>query len=264
MAKHKDLGVKHAKHRPGCVTRHVSTYDASDSCSHRYHAAKRARAERRIDYTNAQAQAKCAWKDTDKNRKTLATFLKQGKITGPPSARGGKLHIAVEPFSTVWWPWLNNAHHIIPRSVLADALEEIARSAEDHWERAFDVMIQGLLEEQYNLNDVPNMIMLPVDEADGAAMGLPAHLSARKRDHPAYSKQVRKVVHAVLQMHYEDLVAAIKAAKHAEEDRPPAVKAVLEEISNITYEQILLKAAASRAAGQADVTLDSLTDGLYK
>lgn len=265
MAKHEELGVKHAKHVPGCVTRHVGTYIKGNTCSHRWQAAKRARAETRIQYTNPNGKGDIEWSDSAKNLATLAKYKLQGKIARAAKAVAGKLVAKLEPFATVWWPWKNNAHHIVPRSTLATTLEELASSAGDAKSgKVFDIMVQALLTEKYNLNGQPNMIMLPVLESDGVAMKLPAHLSGKKRDHPAYSRKVKGVVKWKLRPVYKALIDAVKAEKHSEKDKAPAARSILEEIANTTYDAIINRAAAARDANEADVTLDSIAATLYK
>lgn len=264
MASHKDLGVKFAAHKPGCVTRHIGTYIEGNTCSHRWQAAKRARAETRIDYVKPRSRLKLRARATAANLAWLATYRAMGKLFGATKRAKGMIEASLKSFATVWWPWPNNAHHIIPRSVLANTLAEISKSAGDREPRMFHVMIESLLKEKYNLNDMHNMIMLPIDEQDGADMNLPAHLEGGKFDHPAYSKKVKSTTKATLRSKYTELAKAIKNRKHNAKDKVPAVRALLEDISNTTYDAIITKAAAARNRGAADVTLDSLARQLYK
>lgn len=263
---HEDLGVKSGNHKPGCVTRHVSTYIEGNTCSHRWHAAKKARAETRIDYDRPNELAQMRWNATQENLDKIARYKSQGKTGGVKRKYGGKQSFTLKSFSTFWWPWPNNAHHIIPRSTLANTLEEISKAAAPNENRMFDVMVQGLLIEKYNLNDEPNMIALPLNNDDAVAMELPRHLDgsgAGTRDHPDYSLAVAGQTKGLLEPEYQSLATAVKTAKHKDEDSAPAVGDILEGVSDDTYEAIIAAAAAAHQAGAADVTLDSISSSLY-
>ncbi|MCX4242251.1 hypothetical protein [Paraliomyxa miuraensis] len=264
---HEDLGVKSEKHVPGCVTRHIATYIEGNTCSHRWQAAKKARAETRINYVRPNEMAQLRWNATQDNLAKIARYKSEGKTGGVKRTYGGKQSFTLKPFSTMWWPWPNNAHHIIPRSTLAGTLEQIAKAAEPNENRMFEVMVQGLLGEEYNLNDEPNMIMLPLQDPDAVAMALPRHLDgsgAGAMNHPDYSLAVEGEVKTKLEPKYQSLASAIKANKHQGDDKAPACRKTLEGISNRTYDAIISKAAAAHAAGQADVTLDSIGPSLYQ
>lgn len=267
---HENLGVKSEKHAPagGCVTRHVGTYHEGNPCSHRWQAAKRARAEKRIKYTDVNRVAQLRWKATEANLAKLKNFQALGKL-GILKKRsyGGMRSATLKPFATVWWPWPNNAHHIIPRSTLARVLEQISKAAAPSDAEMFDVMVDGLLGEPYNLNDEPNMIMLPTRDSDAITMGLPRHLEgsgAGTRDHPKYSTAVYAQVGIRLAPHYDGLAASMKAKTHQDKENVPAVKSILVGISNATYEAIISLAAVARVAGEADVTLDSIASRLFR
>ena len=260
---HQDLGVKSSKHDPGCVTVHVTTYQEGHPCSYRWHAAKRAKAETRLRYSAESLER--SWNDTQKNLAKLAAWVKAGKASAVVPTEG-KLGFMVEPFATHWWPWKNHAHHIIPRSVLVGTLEKIASRAEPHEHRMFDVMIHGLLDEAYNVNAEPNVMILPTLDRDAVAVGLPRHLEGSgggTADHPRYSRAVQVQVLGKLKPMYATLAAVMKSRKHQGKDEGPAVRPVLEAISNTTYEAILARAAADRGSGATNLTLDSISRTLY-
>lgn len=264
---HEELGLASKHHDPGCVTRHIGTYIEGNICSHRWQAAKRARAETKINYTDANSKTRRRWKATLENLAKIANWLTQGKASNVQSVAGGAARsFSIEPFSVVWWPWSNNAHHIIPRSTLAYMLEAAAAPAKPNHNHMFKIIVNALLAEPYNLNDEPNMIMLPNDEEDAARMGLPRHLKGTgkgARDHPDYSDAVFEHVNGKIVPKYESLAAAVKAQKHQKEEKAPAIKNDLVDISNATYNQIISLAGAARAAGQTDVTLDSISSSLF-
>lgn len=260
---HRDLGVKSSKHIPGCVTVHVTIYHEGHPCSYRWHAAKRASAETRIPYP-AEAVAR-SWHDNQKNLAKLAAWVRAGKASSIVPTEG-KLGFTVAPFATHWWPWRNHAHHIIPRSVLVDVLEGIATKADPHEHRMLDVMIHGLLDEGYNINAEPNVMILPTLDQDAIAMGLPRHLEGTgggTADHPRYSDAVRRQVVRKLKPQYKALVTAMKSRKHQGKDEAPAVRPVLEAVSHTTYEAIIARTSAHRHRGAANVTLDSIARVLY-
>lgn len=260
---HRDLGVKSSKHIPGCVTVHVTIYHEGHPCSYRWHAAKRARAETRIRYPAQTADR--SWNDNQRNLAKLAAWVKAGKASAVVPT-DGKVGFMVAPFATHWWPWKNHAHHIIPRSVLLDVLEKIANKADPHEHRMFDVMIHGLLDEAYNINAEPNVMILPTLDRDAVAMGLPRHLEGTgggTADHPRYSRVVRMKVASKLDPKYTALATAMKTRKHQGKDEAPAVRRVLEAIAVTTYEAILSQTAAHRGEGARNVTLDSIARALY-
>src|SRR5690606_15019673 len=150
-----DLGPKHSKHDPGCISSHESRY-RNTPCSSRWHAARRARADTRIQYPGANEPKAAAWPRTQDNLTKLYRWIREGKVS-TVIPRKGKLGFMVEPFTTGWAPWNNHVHHIIPCSVLMGVLEEIASKADPNQHRMLDVMTHGLLGEPYNINDEPNV-----------------------------------------------------------------------------------------------------------
>ncbi|MEM9456551.1 MAG: hypothetical protein AAGF11_20405 [Myxococcota bacterium] len=247
------------------MTSHVTTYVVGDPCSHRWHAANRARADRRIAYRDVNRQAQWRWGTTESSITKLASFRRTGKAT-LIGRQDDAIHLRVEPFATKYQPWHNHAHHIIPRSVLAGALEQIANNASPHEGRAFDVMVHGLLDEPYNLNHEPNVMMLPVEDDDAVAMGLPRHLEGSGPgavDHPVYNIEVKKMTIKRLAPAYEALMVAIKTAKHQREDEVPAVRHVLDGVSSLTYDEILSKTALYRMVGGTKVSLDKIAPILF-
>lgn len=267
MAKHTKLGLdKKDKHKPGCVTRHVGTYVEDNPCSHRWNAAKRARAEKRINYTDANTVSDNRWIATEKATKKAKRYLGLGKIKSLGPAQDGRLTINIEPFATFWWPWLNNAHHIIPRSTLAKVLDVAAKQAAPNEAEMMDLAVEGLLDEKYNLNAEVNMIALPIREKQAAAMNLPRHLQgwgAGARDHPVYSQEVHDFLEPTVTSKYKALAAQMKDEKHDDGGSSAAVAEFLNDVSDFTYTEIITNAAAQRAQGLADVTLDSITPLLY-
>jgi len=266
MAKHENLGVDKKKHKPGCVTRHIGTYTEGNTCSHRWQAAKRARAEKRINYTDANRVSENRWVATEKGIAKAKSYLSLGKIKSLGPAQDGHLRMNFEPFATFWWPWKNNAHHIIPRSTLANVLDLASQQAAPEEATMLDRAVDGLLDEKYNLNDEVNMIVLPIEESQAEAMSLPRHLEgsgAGTRDHPDYSKMVLDYLKATVLGKYASLAEQIKNKKHGDGGSSVAVAESLNDVSDITYSAIINTAAAERSMGVDNVTLDSIAPSLY-
>lgn len=264
--KHDVLEPSHRLHRPGCLSGHESRYIEGNCCSYRWHAARRARADQRIRYIDTDAVAR-TWKKRTKERLAgLREWSRHGKIHDL-SVGSHRLSFKHESFTTGWWPWKNHVHHIIPRSSLIQLLEEIAQKAEPHHQRAFNVMVNNLLGEPYNLNDEPNVMVLPIRDADAVAMGLPRHLLGtgnQTADHPDYSRAVKRELGKRVRPRYRALIAAIKTKKHPRRARTPVLRPVLEALSNETYEEVLSKTVVRRGSGATDVCLDSIAFLLYR
>ena len=64
---HRDLNPLAGKHQPGCLTGHESHYIVGNTCSYRWHAARRAQADSWIDYMNADALATNEWYENVEN-----------------------------------------------------------------------------------------------------------------------------------------------------------------------------------------------------
>jgi hypothetical protein len=111
------------------------------------------------------------------------------------------------------------------------------------------------------------MITLPNEEPDAARMGLPRHLEGTGTgavDHPDYSDEVFTHTKGKIAPKYDALGTAFAARRHQKKEKAPAIRGDLEGISNTTYDQIIALAKAARAAGQVNVTLDSIASGLFK
>lgn len=252
---HKDLGIKNGKHRPGCVTRHVGTYIEGNVCSHRWHAAKKARGNPTrfgIGATDTR------WKWGAGKAAKLKRWARQGKATAQTALAGGATEFTLQPFATAKTPWPNNAHHIIPRSTLAGVWEKIAQEASPRQVRCFNCMVTFALIEEYNINDEPNMVMLPVLVSDSDRLGLPRHLEGGLRNHPDYNDVIKAQVSAKLSGIYAGMVSNLQAKKHINKINEPSVKGALNGISEATYGQILSIGAANKAAGGSVGSLDEI------
>lgn len=97
-----------------------------------------------------------------------------GAASQSPSAKPNKAWKTIpkgENFTTAYWPYWNNAHHIIPKAMLKDVIMAIG----DKDVRA--LVIVGLQKALYNVNQYKNVIFLPMDEEVGMMLRLPRHLT---------------------------------------------------------------------------------------
>ena len=127
-AKQQDLEPESKRHRPGCLVGHESHYIEGNSCSYRWHAAKRARADTRIQYVNPNAVADQRWYESELKRETVQRWVRHGKAKDF-AAKGGRLEFTHDSFTTGWWPWKNEEHHIIPCGSLNAMLEDLIITA---------------------------------------------------------------------------------------------------------------------------------------
>lgn len=264
--KHGVLKPSHEMHRPGCLSGHESRYIEGNTCSYRWYAARRARADERIRYAGTDGVANKWWTRAKDRQARLEDWERHGKIRDL-NVGSTRLSFKHDSFTTGWWPWDNHVHHIIPHSSLIQLLDEIALKAEPREQRAFNVMVNGLLGEPYNINDEPNVMILPIRDDDAVAMGLPRHLlgtGRRTADHPDYSREVKRELGKRISPRYRALITAIKTKKHPRRAKPPVLRPVLEALSIETYEEILSKTEARRNAGATNLCLDSIAFILYR
>ena len=78
-----------------------------------------------------------------------------------------------------YWPYTNQAHHILPIGALIDAFEK-----DDEFYK-----LQWLLQAKYNINIGLNIIILPTEEKPAKLMQMLTHPS----NHPKYSKAVTMI-----------------------------------------------------------------------
>ncbi len=231
---HEDLGLASTKHPGGCLTRH-QRYKEGNPCSHRWQAAERARAEKKI---YPQNDAIKHWKDADK----VKEYQQAGKLSSVGPMLDGKQCIAIKPFATCWWPWKNEAHHIVPRAVLADAIETVSSMAGSRRISMRNMVVVSLLTEKYNLNGKLNMIMLPMKVKTSEETGLPIHFGG----HPLYSDALERIVNAKFLAAYRGPAEAVKTSKHRKKEKMPEVRDFLEKTATTVYKSILAQAETSR------------------
>lgn len=150
-----------------------------------------------------------------------------------------------ENFTTAYWPYWNNAHHMIPQATLNG---QITKLVDDVKTRNF--VRAGLLQARYNVNHYKNMILLPQDKEVGYLLKLPRHLSLDdgstefdpkpKFDHVAYSMKVRMRLTPIINDYKAE---AEKVRKKNEECDPRKMTALskdkLEKLSKDCYDSIM-------------------------
>jgi hypothetical protein len=234
-----------ALHKPGCLVRHEG-YKKNDTCSHRWQAKLKADSDSR--YNSAQAKlADAGWK-----RKTVKRWLGAGK-----GAFDRVLRVfALDAFGTCWWPWPNQAHHMLPNSVLRTTVVDFSATTL-HMD---ELIFKGLLSEHYNINDKLNMIPLPTDDRDARVIGLPTHPSK----HNTYSAEVRKLTNQAVKVTYEPLKSQM-ASLEKEHRLPEAAKLRdrLEDISKHLYEKIWAYGATLKG-GTGSTLVDHMPASLFK
>lgn len=148
------------------------------------------------------------------------------------------------------WPWWNNAHHLVPKATLRNAVEGLKNPSGWNGPATLAEVVKCfLLSEKYNVNHFRNMIILPMDTEVGEAIGLPRHLvledadakaasgdAKTKMDHQAYGNLVEKELTKILD-------EFTKAAKQADKgtcvtEEMKAAKDRLDELSDRCYRGI--------------------------
>ncbi|MCP3163422.1 AHH domain-containing protein [Myxococcus sp. QH3KD-4-1] len=120
-------------------------------------------------------------------------------------------------FETMYWPYWNNAHHMIPKGTLNSMIESVPDDA-----RLANLIRAGLLKGLYNVNHYENVILLPMDKEVGIHLQLPRHLSlddesdafdeAPKFNHVAYNAKVETRLDTILQR-FMEIASEVKAGE---------------------------------------------------
>jgi hypothetical protein len=149
-----------------------------------------------------------------------------------------------ENFKTFTVPYWHNAHHIIPHSVLNNAIRE---ETEDLELRGYLMARGALLKAKYNLNHKHNMVILPQGKRVAQGLSLPRHVSGTEAepgvdketaDHKKYSRNVKSQVIKAM----GELISKIEEAlKNKDHDKVPdgnPTRRKLEKISNKIFKAI--------------------------
>ncbi|HVK54196.1 MAG TPA: AHH domain-containing protein [Burkholderiales bacterium] len=161
-------------------------------------------------------------------------------------------------------PYWHNAHHIIPNGALKTSIAKAAKKTAGMG----NLIKQGLLKAEYNLNDKINMIILPMEMRHGVVLGLPRHLKGDEVgpdeegeffSHEAYSDEAEESLSPIIDEFKSKAAEAIDAVAGTH-DKPDVTlsKAKLEALSERLYNAI--KSAGKKSPGEA---ISNLTDLIF-
>jgi len=243
---------KKSRKKSGCLTRCIQRYQEDDSHSHRWNAARRAWKDRDVYYWDGRDPEGRTWM-----YRPQATLIRLG-ATNITHSRGRSFGGGVRDFATKSDPFPNNAHHIIPLANLHSCIDEAAAMAKPNQSRMYNIIVGGLLIELYNINDEPNMIILPTEEPAAAFLGLPTHIGG----HSKYRDMVTLLVDQSIIDAYQALADEVADKAHGKilEERP-RLRETFEGISNGLYDAIVALSKVLRNQDQA-LTLDEASDRL--
>lgn len=165
-------------------------------------------------------------------------------------------------FTGAFWPYWNNAHHMIPKDTLNT---QIAAASTDA--NIITLIRAGLLKGKYNVNHYINMILLPMDTEVGFLLKLPRHLTLEdgssefddnpKFDHTAYNAKVVKRLEGIMRDYVEEAEEVKRKHKKCHISKMPALsKRKLELLSKDCYKSI--KIFGMRSPGKPLVDLPNL------
>lgn len=246
-----------------CLTRHVTSYEEKNSCSHRWQAYRHA--EDYPHWYNYPAYKSLCDVADPRSLKTYTakTNKKLNRLKYLPTAGGWDLTAETDAWDNdkqtirkfpnfrerATIPYYHNAHHIIPRAVLNNCLYSAANTDV----RLFWLVRQGLLMAKYNLNDKENMVILPMSKIVANALSLPRHITQIESEpgvkpeymkHDIYSDNVRDKVEPVI----TDFAEQIALEEH-DEKIPKLAKQKLLRISQELF--MKLRAWGMEAKGKA-------------
>ncbi|MCC7212033.1 MAG: AHH domain-containing protein [Candidatus Brocadia sp.] len=241
-------------HIPGCLNRHVGDTPREgngNTCSHRWQAYKKMN-----DDSGLYNWEKYKSLSEENGKKTIETAkigfpkwytstLKQPKKNEWDVGVSNKdYNDAINFYEKCYIPYWHEAHHIVCNSTLRKAISDFAKAAEN--DGLIKVIREGLLKEEYNLNDKKNMIMLPMDKAVADAIGLPRHRkTAAHWHHSSYSKNVKNQLEKIFNNLKQELVPH-KNPKYKN------LKDQIESLSESLYDKI--KSSESKALDNMDNT----------
>ena len=204
----KELGAD--KHKPACLSGHVSWYAAGNTCSYRGQAYLKALAE-------SGKSGKYLWQS------------KPGDTGGPKSPGDWNIGKPGNYQRRSGVPIWHEAHHIVTNAELNHALNTVGE--EDDIDTKKKVR-GGLLDEGYNLNDQLNMIILPMGPWESERLNLPRHRETYLWSHEAFSGYIKGEL---------DLVVAPmkKQAAKCELKEYEKIRKKIEDISTENYPKIL-------------------------
>lgn len=278
-----------------CLTGHEATYK-KNSCSYRYQAVEYSRADpdRSALYNKKLKVNKRTAQRYKRDYKLKEGFLPTSRyptnagdvypsdrdygdklkvpqpgdwdVDGPKRAGvkdgSGKTIGIGKNFTGAFWPYWNNAHHMIPKDTLN------ARITAAHPDlKIVNLVRAGLLKAKYNVNHYINMILLPMDKEVGYLLKLPRHLSLEegsnefddnpKFDHTVYNHKVTTRLKVIMKGYVDEAEETKKKKKSCNIAKMgPLSKRKLELLSKDCYTSI--KAFGVLSPGEPLVDLPGL------
>jgi A nuclease family of the HNH/ENDO VII superfamily with conserved AHH len=240
-----------------CVGAHEYYYKQRDSCSYRWQAHHRATTSDKGLYGQTGTQV------SSPSPGQAATLLRNRALAIAPGplkvSKGGRAYRKVtgQPFRTAFAPWPNNPHHLLPDAQLKNGIFQMAAGLPT----VQDMIVQGLLNNAYNINHWKNMMILPQREKEGCALSLPTH--PQGDSHPAYSATVRDGVDLALQP-YGTVVQQVKAGKPHDVPDPVDIKGALETLSGDLHAAVLAlrPTVAAKCASSSDISIGGFASAI--
>jgi hypothetical protein len=287
--------ISNALEDGACLTGHEATYK-KNTCSYRYQAVEHSRAnpDRQALYNKTLKVRKSTARRYKRDHKVKAGFVPTSRyptnagdvypsdrdygsklavpqpgdwdVDGPkrPGVKdpSGKTIGIGKNFTGAFWPYWNNAHHMIPKDTLNTRIEAASNDS-----KIVTLIRAGLLKGKYNVNHYVNMILLPMDTEVGFLLKLPRHLTLEdgssefddnpKFDHTAYNKKVVNRLKDIMKDYVEEAEEVKRKNKRCTIAKMPALsKRRLELLSNDCYKSIKLFGA--RSPGKPLVDLPNL------
>jgi hypothetical protein len=246
-----------------CLCKHVIDFKDNDSCSYRWQGVNKASEQPGRAAYDAHSKLNCRFAgrgqgafQRDEIGSVTASAGRRGVVVNPRkhTKYGLRAIITVNNFTTGRVPYGNQVHHVLNQSSLHKGIDELATI----WEPIRWAVVDGLLEEKYNLNHRDNNLILPTSEKDCRQTGLPKHCGA----HPKYNTQILDAVKQALSP-YQTIANQMKKKRNHDPMDPEQLKDDLVVISNTMYSNIILLAAANRAKGSF-VSINDLPSNAYR
>lgn len=240
-----------------CVGAHEYYYKESNSCSYRWQAHHRATTSDAALYgTVRTAHSAPAPSTAAKYFGNLALTKAPDPVQTSKTGRQYQ-HVEGQPFRTAFAPWFNNAHHLLADAELKNAIFEVSSGLSV----VEDMIVQGLLQNQYNINHWKNMMILPQESRVGCDLQLPTH--PKGDSHPSYSATVKSGVDAALTP-YQTVVEQVKSNEKHDVPNPVNIVAALVALSESLHAAVLAlrPTVAAKCAAASSISINSFASNI--
>jgi hypothetical protein len=222
-----DLETLTNPHKPACLNAHLGAYKDGDTCSYRWQGYQKA----------VSNSGKYIWPSD------------YGLQPKTPNAWDIGQGTNFQDKCTV--PFWHESHHVVPHAELTNAIVSVGKGTPIESQVAL-VIRDGLLGEGYNLNDMKNVIILPMLAIHGKALGLPKHrMTPETFHHAAYSKKVRGLLDEIFSK-FKESVEKHQVPKYRN------CKKEIEDVSTTLYPQIVSAGELMKAGKMAGDSLDDI------